>query len=224
MDKKGKLDYNTVSELLLSSLQKLMKESVFENFRLVGGTALSLQLGHRMSIDIDLFTDIEYGTMDTQEIAVCLKRVFKYVDGIDKLNKRALGYSLLCGDNSEDTIKVDLFYTDSFIFPEVIQEGIRMASIEEISAMKMLAIITGERKKDYWDIHELLESFSLENMIEWGIQRHPFQITKEEILNKLAAAAQISDNTPILCLKNKYWEFVTEDLEEAVRKIRNKQI
>lgn len=36
---------------------------VFEPFRLVGGTALSLQMGHRLSVDIDLFTDAEYGTL-----------------------------------------------------------------------------------------------------------------------------------------------------------------
>lgn len=52
------LYYNTVSDLLAASLKALMAESVFSEFRLVGGTALSLQLGHRKSIDIDLFTDM----------------------------------------------------------------------------------------------------------------------------------------------------------------------
>lgn len=51
--------------------------------------------------------------------------------------------------------------------------------------MKMLAIVTGNRKKDYWDIHELLEYFTLDSMIEWGIKRHPYEISEEEILNKL---------------------------------------
>ncbi len=47
------LYYHTVSHLLLESLKKLMAEPVFNEFRLVGGTALSLQLGHRTSVDID---------------------------------------------------------------------------------------------------------------------------------------------------------------------------
>lgn len=70
------LYYHTVSHLLLESLKKLMAEPVFNEFRLVGGTALSLQLGHRTSVDIDLFTDMPYGTMDTETIGKTLQRVF----------------------------------------------------------------------------------------------------------------------------------------------------
>jgi hypothetical protein len=45
-----------------------MKEPILENFILVGGTSLSLQLGHRISIDIDLFTDSPYGSVDFKAI------------------------------------------------------------------------------------------------------------------------------------------------------------
>lgn len=60
---------NTVSDLLWDALNKLMSLEVFNSFRLVGGTSLSLQLGHRGSIDrgsidIDLFTDSQYGSVD----------------------------------------------------------------------------------------------------------------------------------------------------------------
>ncbi|PRY21724.1 nucleotidyltransferase AbiEii toxin of type IV toxin-antitoxin system [Spirosoma oryzae] len=58
------LHYNTVNKLLRKSLSTLMSAEVFAPFRLVGGTALSLQLGHRISIDIDLFTDALYGDID----------------------------------------------------------------------------------------------------------------------------------------------------------------
>lgn len=49
--------YNTVNDSFKNTLITLMESSVFESFRLVGGTALSLQLGHRFSVDIDLFSD-----------------------------------------------------------------------------------------------------------------------------------------------------------------------
>ena len=68
------LFYNTVSPLLLSILQDLMKASVFEDFRLVGGTSLSLQLGHRLSVDIDLFTDNIYDSVDFKEIDKYLRK------------------------------------------------------------------------------------------------------------------------------------------------------
>lgn len=216
------LYYNTVSDLLSASLKALMAESVFSEFRLVGGTALSLQLGHRKSIDIDLFTDMPYGAMDTKLIGSTLQRIFGYVDGMDDLRERSVGYSLICGKDRQNIIKIDLFYTDSFIFPAVNIDNIRMASIEEIAAMKMLAIITGERKKDYWDIHELLNYFTLEDMIGWGIKRHSYEISQEEILNKLVTASNVNDHTPVQCLKGKYWEFIVEDLRDAVDSLRNK--
>lgn len=53
--------WNTVSPLLKQVLNDLMNEELFSLFRLVGGTSLSLQIGHRMSVDIDLFTAAEYG-------------------------------------------------------------------------------------------------------------------------------------------------------------------
>lgn len=56
------LHYETVSPLLKETLQKLVNSPIFKDFTLIGGTCLSLQLGHRRSIDIDLFTDIDYGT------------------------------------------------------------------------------------------------------------------------------------------------------------------
>lgn len=62
------LHYETVSPLLKETLQKLVNSPIFKDFTLIGGTCLSLQLGHRRSIDIDLFTDIDYGTMNTKEI------------------------------------------------------------------------------------------------------------------------------------------------------------
>ncbi|UOB17877.1 nucleotidyl transferase AbiEii/AbiGii toxin family protein [Abyssalbus ytuae] len=51
------LHLNTVSDLLWESLNTLMTIEEFNSFRLVGGTSLSLQQGHRESIDIDLFTE-----------------------------------------------------------------------------------------------------------------------------------------------------------------------
>lgn len=62
------LHYNTVSPLLHEILGDLMIANEFTDFRVVGGTALSLHRGHRMSVDIDLFTDSDYGTVDFDAI------------------------------------------------------------------------------------------------------------------------------------------------------------
>ena len=74
------LFYNTINPLLKSILQQIMGAEEFSAFRLVGGTALSLQLGHRISIDIDLFSDAPYGSIDFEAIDNYLKKNFFFVE------------------------------------------------------------------------------------------------------------------------------------------------
>lgn len=80
------LYYNTVNELLKQSLLSLMSVREFESFRLVGGTSLSLQLGHRISVDIDLFTDVTYGSIDFNALESCLKEKFAHVAAVTNCN------------------------------------------------------------------------------------------------------------------------------------------
>jgi hypothetical protein len=49
------LQTQTVVPELMELLKKIMSEKLFSDFNLVGGTSLALQMGHRNSIDIDLF-------------------------------------------------------------------------------------------------------------------------------------------------------------------------
>ena len=124
-----KLHYETVSKPLLECLQKLMANTAFNDFVLVGGTALSLQLGHRMSVDIDLFTANAYGSMNLEDIKNALKNTFSYTDYLETLNGRNFGYMVYIGNCQAEKIKLDLFYTDDFIAPIVQQDGLRLASL-----------------------------------------------------------------------------------------------
>ena len=96
-----RLHYNTVSELLLECLQKLMNNEAFNDFVLVGGTALSLQLGHRMSVDIDLFTALPYGSMNLEQLRKSLYNAFNYTQKVEQLSERALGYTIYVGKNKK---------------------------------------------------------------------------------------------------------------------------
>ena len=142
------LHYNTINALLLNSLKRLMSSKELEHFRLVGGTALSLQLGHRVSIDIDLFSDLPYGSIDFMGIEKFLKKAFNYVDYFS-LDNPAIGISFTIGYNKDETVKLDIYYTDEFIQPYIIVDGIRMATIEEIIAMKIDVLQRGGTKKGF---------------------------------------------------------------------------
>ncbi|WP_075555508.1 nucleotidyl transferase AbiEii/AbiGii toxin family protein [Parabacteroides timonensis] len=212
------LHYETVSPLLKETLQKLVNSPIFKDFTLIGGTCLSLQLGHRRSIDIDLFTDIDYGTMNTKEMKEFIQRSFPYYENTDSLDTSALGYTLYMGDSPIDKIKVDFFYTEKFIFPIQEIDHIRIADIREIAAMKLSAITEEEpRQKDFWDIHELNEKYSFKDMIDWGIKRNEWSVTEEGILNGFQKIDSVKESPEgIDCFKGNYWSLVKDDLKEMV--------
>ena len=212
------LHYETVSPLLKETLQKLVNSPIFKDFTLIGGTCLSLQLGHRRSIDIDLFTDIDYGTMNTKEMKEFIQRSFPYSENTDSLDTSALGYTLYMGDSPIDKIKVDFFYTEKFIFPIQEIDHIRIADIREIAAMKLSAITEEEpRQKDFWDIHELNEKYLFKDMIDWGIKRNEWSVTEEDILNGFQKIDSVKESPEgIDCLKGNYWSLVKDDLKEMV--------
>jgi len=209
------LFYNTVNPRLLSTLQMLMRATEFNPFRVVGGTSLSLQLGHRESVDIDLFTDFTYDTVDYKAIDQYLKLNFLYADTF-ATDLVGMGKSYYIGESSSKCIKLDLFYTDTFIRPELIIDGLRLASIEEIIAMKIDIISRMGRKKDFWDIHELLEYYTIEQMLEFHKERYPYSHNKKEIITNLTRFEQADNDFNPICLKGKYWEVIKLDFLDLI--------
>lgn len=207
------LHLNTVSVLLWKTLNKLMSIEEFESFRMVGGTALSLQLGHRESVDIDLFTDSEYGSVDFNKLETVLKETFPYVDTIS-FGDVAFGKSYFIGKDENELVKLDLFYTEPFVFPCIFEGNVRLASLEEIAAMKFEVIADGGRKKDFWDIHELLESYALEEMLGFYTERNPYGYSKNELLAQITNFSIAEDDFTPNCFRGKEWEIIKLDIEE----------
>lgn len=212
------LNYHTVTPLLQSILQTLMQADVFKDFRLVGGTALSLYRGHRMSVDIDLFSDAEYGTLDFEAIDAFLRTTYPYVDTTD-FAAIGFGKSYYIGDSPKDCIKLDLFYTDSFINEYVIIKGIRMATIEEIIAMKLEVISRMGRKKDFWDLHELKDDYSMATMFTLHEKRYPYTHDRAVLLQNFTNFSEADDDFEPDCLQGKHWELIKLDLTEFVTTI-----
>ncbi|MCR9153656.1 MAG: nucleotidyl transferase AbiEii/AbiGii toxin family protein [Bacteroidetes bacterium] len=210
------LHYQTVSPDLHSALIKLMEEPYFEKFLLVGGTALSLQLGHRQSVDIDFFSDQNYGEIEFPELEEVLKSNFAFVQSSFG-NDLGFGCSWLVGQNLDAAIKLDTFYTDPFVYPPLIVDGIRMASQKEIIAMKLEAISNAKRKKDFWDLHEILESQDLKECLNFYTARYPYSYSVNEILDNLGSVEQADNDFDPICLKGKHWAFIKEDLINAIK-------
>src|SRR5690554_1112538 len=142
-----KLYSNTVSDTLWQTLSRLMSFKQLQSFRLVGGTCLSLLLGHRMSVDIDLFTDTEYNSVDFDAIDRLFLDSFGYVE-MGYGGNNSMGKTYFIGNNKNQTVKVDLFYTEPFVFPVILEQGLRLSCSEEVAAMKLEVIGNNGRKKD----------------------------------------------------------------------------
>jgi predicted nucleotidyltransferase component of viral defense system len=195
------------------------------DFRLVGGTALSLLLGHRISEDIDLFTDKEYGSIPFNKIEREIKASFPVVINPDDAipGMRALGNNfglhLFIGENNDSLIKVDILnWGDNFIFPIVRADNIRLAAIEEIAAMKLDVISRGGRKKDFWDLSEIFETRSLESLLPVYERKYPYNDIKAVVSGLVDF--KIADNMPDpICFKGKHWEVIQQEMIAEVRKL-----
>ena len=213
-----KLHYETVSPLLVTCLKKISQSEIFKDFNLVGGTCLSLQLGHRRSIDIDLFTAMDYGSMNTEAMKTFLQENFPYTENLDSLYQPALGYSVrIIGESPSDCIKADFFYTENFIFPVKCIDGIRLADIREVAVMKIKAITQDEpRLKDFWDIYELTNTYSLKEMIKWATTRDEWSFTEKDIEAGFGKISDIEECPEgIDCYRGYAWELISMDLKTA---------
>ncbi len=213
------LRYDTVTPTLCDLLGLLMRSDEFADFRLVGGTSLSLQIGHRFSVDIDLFTDVEYGSVDFLAIDLFLRRNFNYIYTSSSAAEAGFGRSYYVGYSEKDCVKLDLFYTDDFIDPSLICDGVRLATISEIMAMKMDVILRGGRKKDFWDIHEVLNFITLEDMINLHERRYPYIHDRDDLLRQLKCF-DIADKDPDpQCYMGKHWELIKLDIIDVVEQL-----
>lgn len=156
------LSLRTIEPHTLELLRGLMQEAALSELRLVGGTALALQYGHRSSVDLDLFGKIDIDGYELQSI------LSKY--GVLKVENE----TKIIHQYYIDNIKVDVVnYPFEWISPIIEEDGIRLASPIDIAAMKMNAIEGRGTKKDFIDMYMLLQHYSLKEIIAFYQQKYP---------------------------------------------------
>ena len=157
------LSYRTIVPHTLELLKQLCQEPYLKECRLVGGTALALQYGHRSSVDLDFF-----GSFDKEEnILYSVLQPYAKVRKIsDKPNIKIFFM---------DDVKVD--FVNYSIYPwiddAVEEDGLRLASPQDIAAMKINAIEGRGSKKDFIDIYFLLQQYSLKEILDFYSMKYP---------------------------------------------------
>lgn len=157
------LQKQTVETATLELLRELMRDEYLSNFFLVGGTALSLCIGHRISIDLDLFSDKSF---DAEILRTHLTNSYNF--STDFQQKNTLKGFI-------KNVKVDIISHEyQLVKPLRVIEEIRMAHLLDIASMKLNAIIgNGSRLKDFIDITHLSSLYSLEEMMEAFSTKYP---------------------------------------------------
>jgi hypothetical protein len=190
---------------LLRALQQIpaLSEAV-----LVGGTSAALQMGHRTSVDLDLF-----GKMET--------------DGLQLLNllqKERLNTELKYNTKAIKTffvndIKVDIVdYSFDWLEPIIVEDGLRLAGLKDISAIKLAAITGRGTKKDFIDLFFLLKKFKLNEMLEF--YKTKFKTSEIYIVVRSMSYFVDAENNPApKMFVEVSWEKVKETIKKEIIKI-----
>jgi hypothetical protein len=198
----------TVEPRAFSLLKQLMKIPELEDFSLVGGTSLSLIYGHRKSIDLDLFSNKPFKNTNIIEVLI---REFKDKFQQEEKAPRFGVFGFL------DNVKVDFVsHPHPLLKPSLKMDEIRMFSTEDIIAMKVQAILGRGRKKDFWDIAELLQHYSIADFIKFHSEKYASQnllITVPQAITFFSDAEE--DEDPI-SLKNQTWQTVKSIISRKV--------
>lgn len=158
------MHWNILDENRKKILPLLAKVS--GDFYLAGGTGLALQIGHRDSIDFDLFTKNEFDTISLFEEIVNIFEGHRILKTQEEKNT----LSVLV----DDSIKISFMrYQYDLLKPLLSTEYFKIASIEDIGCMKLSAITSRSVLKDYVDLYFILQKVSLRDLLVMCTIKHP---------------------------------------------------
>jgi predicted nucleotidyltransferase component of viral defense system len=203
------LRFETVEPYTLSILRELMDISELKEFALVGGTALSLLYGHRISVDLDLFSNKPF---DNEIITNALIKKFGNAFDNRSTNPR---FGIFCFVNE---VKIDIIrHPHPQIRPELNIDGIRMFSTEDIVAMKVQAVLGRGKKKDFWDIAELLKHYTVADFVQFHKEKFATQNLLITVPQAMIYFADADESEEPISLNNQTWQSVRNFINGKVR-------
>ncbi len=205
------LNYQCVSPELLEIIKKISGNKYFSQFRLCGGTALALQVGHRISVDADFVSEKNFNTGDL------IAEIGKQFTNVSDVNTGTHGVFMKINNTKVDFLTWNI----PFIHPSVMVDGIAMVRREEIIAMILFAILQRGEKKDYMDIASILDHFNLEQMISFYSERH-IGSDSLNILKYLSSTADIENQPEPIMMNGLTWITWKKKINDAVQEIISK--
>jgi predicted nucleotidyltransferase component of viral defense system len=199
----------TIDAELLLLINKLSQiPEVYERFYMAGETALALHLGHRKSLDIDLFAHEDFN-------------VERYSQVILGLNGKIVREEKGTVDAIIEGVKLTMLYYPYKILEDFQYiERIKVADIKDIACMKVVAISQRAQKKDYYDICEILKIMSLVELKKLVLNKYgENKINFYHILKSFFYFEDVEDSPDPVSLNHTRWNDVKEYLISNEKKL-----
>ncbi len=199
------LHYETISPATLELLKSIQSISDLHDTCLVGGTALALQLGHRKSIDLDMFGNIHSPASEIRR-KLSETHTLQILKESDNINIYLV-----------DGVKVDFVnYAYDWLNPIVTEDNLRLASVEDIAAMKIAAVIGRGTRKDFIDLYFLLRTYSMKEILDFYSDKYPDGSLFIAVKSLSYFDDAETDPMPEM-LESVSWQCVKETIASAVR-------
>lgn len=198
-------------------LLELMQSDYLSEHYLAGGTNLALRFEHRHSVDLDLFSERDFDISYSNVVNSKLKRQFgSRFTSISATDAGVFG--------AIDNIKTDFVNAPyPLLKPVEIYEGARLASILDVAAMKINAVVGRGTQKDFYDIHELLKHYTLKEMLDAYQEKYKMDNTAmaERSLLYFEDAHDLKNrDNQVIVLNGVSWQDVTKRLKDAYQQFR----
>lgn len=202
------IHFETVTAELLEIAQRLCENPQLNMFRIVGGTAIALHMGHRKSVDIDFFTCEKVGK---REILPVLRDMFPGTEFY--ITQHSISAEI-------NGVRVELFdeWHTPFLEKPVIANGLRLASLLDLAAFKLDAIIERREKKDYIDLHVLFQTLGALHVLQQFSSYNP-HVSEKSVLFALGEVEVARVNKSVMpeMLINLPWATIEHTIIDAAR-------
>lgn len=191
----------------LELLKNIMAKPALSGFYLAGGTSLALQIGHRLSVDLDFFGNRPF---EAQEI-------LDEIHDLAPVSMMSQNKNILVLNIRE--VKVDFVnYRYPIIAPPMQEDGLRLLSKQDIGAMKLTAVAGRGRKRDFYDLYFLLQQYSLSELMRFYLQK--FDDGSEfMVVRSLTYFEDADQDEEVTLLKRKVgWDVVKKAITRQVKK------
>lgn len=200
------LRFDAIPQPVALLLRRLAPHPALADFALGCGTSLALRVGHRLSVDLDFFTEEEF-----------------QAEGLPGRLGLAGATILSVSRNSltmeTGGIKLDLLrHSYKRLHPADEIEGVRLVSLPDLTAMKLNAIANRGSKKDFYDIVELLKTYPLPEMLEFFAAKYP-DTDSFAVIRSLAWFEDAEAEPDPMTLTSSSWEEIKRCTLKAVSKL-----